>query len=116
MPLSRQTSRIVWPSKPSTTRPSTSIRMRGVDTGRCGAWVVSSSSARDGVSSIGSVRVIRSAMRDGASVRTGPGHRDRVADAGGAGAVEDVLIQLGAEVSHSAGEGEGGQALVIAQP
>ena len=30
MPLSRQTSRIVWPSKPSTTRPSTSMRIRGV--------------------------------------------------------------------------------------
>ena len=43
--MSRQTSRIVWPSKPSTTRPSTSIRMRGVDCGRCGDWVSSNRSA-----------------------------------------------------------------------
>ena len=45
MPLSRQTSRIVWPSRPSTTRPSTSIRMRGVDCGRCGDCVSSRRSA-----------------------------------------------------------------------
>ena len=49
MPLSRQTSRIVWPSKPSTTRPSTSIRMRGDDCGRCGACVSSSRSASDAI-------------------------------------------------------------------
>ena len=47
MPLSRQTSRIVWPSKPSTTRPSTSMRMRGVDCGRCGDCVSSRRSASE---------------------------------------------------------------------
>ena len=50
MPLSRQTSRIVWPSKPSTTRPSTSIRMRGDDCGRCGDCVSRSRSASDSLS------------------------------------------------------------------
>ena len=47
MSLSRQTSRIVWPSKPSTTRPSTSMRIRGVLCGRCGDWVVMSCSASE---------------------------------------------------------------------
>ena len=45
--MSRQTSRMVWPSKPSTMRPSTSMRIRGVDSGRWGACVSSSRSARD---------------------------------------------------------------------
>ena len=68
MPLSRQTSRIVWPSKPSTTRPSTSIRMRGDDCGRCGDCVSSRRSAQRLGRRSGSVarrlsgRVIRSAM------------------------------------------------------
>ena len=46
MPLARQTSRIVWPSVPSTIRPSTSSRNAGVRSGRCGAWAVISFSAR----------------------------------------------------------------------
>ncbi len=45
MPLARQTSRIVWPSTPSTMRPSISIRKAGVERGRCGAWVVMRRSA-----------------------------------------------------------------------
>ena len=47
MPLARHTSRIVWPSTPSTTRPSISIRNVGVESGRCGAWVVIRHSASD---------------------------------------------------------------------
>src|SRR4051812_47069266 len=127
MPLSRQTSRIVWPSKPSTTRPSTSIRMRGDDCGRCGDCVSSSRSGSDPVVNEGrlsgpvsgrlsgrlSGRVIRSAMMPSRG-RTG-GHRDRMADAGWAGASNDVLVQLGAEVSHPAGEREGREPLVVAQ-
>src|SRR3954454_17207613 len=123
MPLSRQTSRIVWPSKPSTTRPSTSIRMRGDDCGRCGDCVSSSRSGSDPVVNEGrlsgpvsgrlSGRVIRSAMMPSRG-RTG-GHRDRMADAGWAGASNDVLVQLGAEVSHPAAEWEGRQPLVVAQ-
>src|SRR3954453_1610330 len=115
MPLSRQTSRIVWPSKPSTTRPSTSIRMRGDDCGRCGACVSRRRSASDSLSIEGrlSGRVIRSAMMPSRG-RTG-GHRDRMADAGWAGASNDVLVQLGTEVSHPAAEREGREPLVVAQ-
>ena len=58
MPLSRQTSRIVWPSRPSMTRPSTSIRMTGVAWGRCGAWVVISRSAWVSSSGVTVSRVI----------------------------------------------------------
>src|SRR3954452_8425116 len=115
MPLSRQTSRIVWPSNPSMTRPSTSIRIRGDDCGRCGAWVSSRRSASDSLSIEGrlSGRVIRSAMMPSRG-RTG-GHRDRMADAGWAGASNDVLVQLGTEVSHPAAEREGREPLVVAQ-
>ena len=42
-------------------------------------------------------------------------HRDRVTDAGWAGAAKDVVVELGTEVSHPAREREGGQALVVAQ-
>jgi hypothetical protein len=38
-----------------------------------------------------------------------------MADAGWAGASNDVLVQLGPEVSHPAAEREGRQTLVIAQ-
>src|SRR3954463_697936 len=123
MPLSRQTSRIVWPSKPSMTRPSTSIRMRGDDCGRCGDCVSSSRAGSDPVANEGrlsgpvsgrlSGRVIRSAMMPSRG-RTG-GHRDRMADAGWAGASDDVLVQLGTEVSHPAAEREGREPLVVAQ-
>src|SRR3954469_21465631 len=115
MPLSRQTSRIVWPSKPSTTRPSTSIRMRGDDCGRCGACVSRRRSASDSLSMDGRLagRVIRSAMMPSRG-RTG-GHRDRMADAGWAGASNDVLVQLGTEVSHPAAGREGREPLVVAQ-
>jgi hypothetical protein len=50
-------------------------------------------------------RVIRSAMMPSRG-RTG-GHRDRMADAGWARASNDVLVQLGTEVSHPAAEREG---------
>ncbi len=117
MPLSRQTSRIVWPSKPSTTRPSTSIRIRGVDCGRCGDWVVSRRSA--------TVSAMR--LEVGAGVRAGDQvshlvsvggarrHRDRATDTGRAGAAEDVLVELGSEVSHPAGVRKRRQPLVVAQ-
>ena len=39
-----------------------------------------------------------------------------MADTGWAGASNDVLVQLGPEVSHPAGQREGRQALVVAQP
>src|SRR3954454_907842 len=115
MPLSRQTSRIVWPSKPSMTRPSTSIRMRGDESGRCGAWVSRRRSASDSLSIEGrlSGRVIRSAMMASRG-RTG-GHRDRMADAGWAGGSNDVLVQVGTGVSHPAAEREGREPLVVAQ-
>src|SRR5262245_30324419 len=118
MPLSRQTSRIVWPSKPSTTRPSTSIRMRGVACGRCGAWVVIRRSASESSSGWsvfvstygrGSVSVIVS------SVGSAGGDRDRSTHAGRARAAKDVLVELGPEVSHPTREGEGREALVVAE-
>src|SRR5450759_4842152 len=52
MPLARQTSRIVWPSWPSTTRPSTSSRNAGVESGRSGAWAVIRCSACDSSSGV----------------------------------------------------------------
>ena len=66
MPLSRQTSRIVWPSKPSTTRPSTSMRMRGVDCGRCGDCVSSRRSASESEADAG-----LAVAADGRSVPSG---------------------------------------------
>src|SRR5215212_4996831 len=118
MPLSRQTSRIVWPSKPSTTRPSTSIRIRGVDCGRCGDWVVSRRSASE--SSSGCTVFVSTYGRGRRSVIVSSGgcagrDRDGSADAGGAGAPQDVLVQLGSEVLHPAREREGGESLVIAE-
>ena len=64
MPLSRQTSRMVWPSWPVTWRPSTSMLKVGVARGRCGAWTSSRRSAGDGARGAGTaaVRVVRSAM------------------------------------------------------
>src|SRR3970040_1850943 len=107
------------------TRPSTSIRMAGVDIGRCGAWVVMRRSASVssravvvsytiGVSGRVSGRVIRSAKL-GASVRRARCHRDRMADARGAGAALEGLVGVRQEVSHPAHEREGRQALVVAQ-
>ena len=119
MPLSRQTSRIVWPSKPSTTRPSTSIRIARRDLRSLRRLRLEEALGSDSAGASRSVvrrlsgRVIRSAMV-ALSGRTGR-HRDRMADAGRAGAVQDVLVQLGPEVSHPAGQREGRQPLVVAQ-
>ena len=49
------------------------------------------------------------------SVGCAGGDRDRPADAGRARAAQDVLVELGPEVSHPAREREGRQALVVAQ-
>ena len=87
MPLSRQTSRIVWPSKPSTTRPSTSMRMRGVDCGRCGDWVSSSRSASDSASSASLVVGIPAGVPSGRA-RVSVIGRPRSRPAGSAGGVE----------------------------
>ena len=84
MPLSRQTSRIVWPSKPSTTRPSTSMRMRGVDCGRCGDCVSSRRSAS--ASAFVVADVLGSGRRSGrARVSVIGGPRSRPAGDGGRG-------------------------------
>ena len=80
MPLSRQTSRIVWPSNPSTTRPSTSIRMRGVDWGRCGAWVSSRRSASD---SSARRRLHRASVGRRSGSGQGVGHRAASVATGG---------------------------------
>ena len=58
-------------------------------------------------------RTIRSVIRRLGRPRSG--HRDRVADAGRAGAAEEVVVELGTEVSHRAGHREGRQPLVVAQ-
>ena len=108
MPLSRQTSRIVWPSKPSTTRPSTSIRMRGDDCGRCGDCVSSRRSASDRSAGLGAGLGARDEVSHGSPyAECTDRHRDRVTDAGWAGAAKDVVVELGAEVSHPAGRAEG---------
>src|SRR3970040_1192120 len=107
------------------TRPSTSIRMAGVDIGRCGAWVVMRRSASVssravvvsytiGVSGRVSGRVIRSAKL-GASVRRARCHRDRMADARGAGAALEVLVELRPGGSAPTPARGGREALVGAQ-
>ena len=61
MPLSRQTSRMVWPSRPVSVRPSISMEKLGATCGRCGLCVVSSRSAIASTASsrsAGSVSVI----------------------------------------------------------
>ena len=82
--MSRQTSRIVWPSRPSTTRPSTSRRMAGVDCGRCGACVRRSRSARLSATGSGGVDGARSGGREirSAIVRSSPTFRWRRLPAG----------------------------------
>src|SRR4051794_38679942 len=94
------------------------MRMRGVDCGRCGDWVVSRRSASESssgwtvfVSAYGRGR--RSVIVS--SVGCAGGDRDGSADAGGAGAPQDVLVQLGPEVLHPGHEREGGQPLVVAE-
>ena len=85
------------------------------DCGRCGDWVVSSRSASDSGSSGGfgsGDQVGHQAPRVAAPAG---GHRDRVADAGRTGAAEEVVVDLGTEVSHRARCREGRQALVVAQ-
>src|SRR6266508_1986651 len=103
------------------------MRMTGADSGRRGAWVVTSCAASE--SSSGVVvsttafmpgrscgrggpcggRMIRSVI---GSLRasTGPGggrQRDGTAHPGRTGAAQDVIVQLRAEVSHSARQLEG---------
>ena len=116
MPLSRQTSRIVWPSKPSTTRPSTSIRIRGDDCGRCGDCV---SSRR-----LGERDRLAGGAAIGARDEVSHGSPYRIAPAAtaigwqtpaGQALFEDVLVQLGPEVSHPAGQRKRRQPLVVAQ-
>ena len=58
--------------------------------------------------------MIRSAIR-ASLVGRARRHRDRLTDAGGARAAQDVVVDLGPEVSHPGGEGQGRQALVVAQ-
>ena len=121
MPLSRQTSRIVWPSRPSTTRPSTSIRIARRDLrplralgrqqplgDRSRSRGVSCRAA--GVSGRGLDAAGR-ASRGERSGRPSVGsscrarrHRDGLTDAGGARAADDVVVELRPEVSHPAGE------------
>ena len=114
MPLARQTSRIVWPSKTGTVRPSTWIWKRGVETGRWGAWVVMRRSARDSSSgktvsmgALSSGRLsTRAAWRFQVSFWFGAGRRYRrfssglsaglrsdcvAADAGASGLIEEIV-------------------------
>ena len=57
----------------------------------------------------------RSGRSSSASVGRGSGHRDGLTDAGRAGAAEEVVVELGSEVSHRAGQRERRQPLVVAQ-
>src|SRR5947207_12734391 len=101
--------------------------MGGVACGRCGDWVVSSRSP--GSSPMGSIvpslarvsgrlsgRMTRSVMSWGISGRRAGWYRNGAADAGGAGTVQDVSVELGAEVSHPTRQRKRGQPLVVAQP
>ncbi len=107
MPLSRQTSRMVWPSKPSTTRPSTSMRMP-----RRRLRPLRRLRLDEAVGSVSAPGPSRSGQRSALGAGEGVGHREasvasRLGTAGG--------VELGPEVSHPARQRERRKSLVVTE-
>ena len=106
MPLSRQSSRIVWPSRPVICRPSTSMVMARADlralrrlrleqaARRAESWAAVGAGSR----SVMRGRVL--GWRGTGSSGGSGGDAQGLAHPGGARAAHDVVVEFLAEVSH----------------